>query len=117
MEKFDKKVKDLLETYVKEGKANNKLMNDLKKSKGEEEFWFSYFKQIADDKKEGVLKRIELLNETFKEQLSFDLFKKIWPKALEFFSLHADFPFAAAALGKILSLLQKEYKITIKEFF
>lgn len=76
------------------------------KNNSNKSFYISYLKQVADEKKDNVLKRIELFPVLLTEKFNFKDFRNAWFTTIKDLAyISTDFPFCGAALAKILSVV------------
>jgi hypothetical protein len=60
LEKLDKKVKELFEGWEMEKKEELRESKEIVRKSGERAFYLSFLKQVADEKKDNVVKRVAL---------------------------------------------------------
>lgn len=109
---LDDRMAKLLKKWVEN--ENKPALDEIdslgKKYKGDE-LLLAYLKELANDKKEPIIRRIELFNIIFDKFLNVKIFKDTWKSAVAHVALlESEFPFSSAAFAKILIFVVEEKK-------
>lgn len=113
-EKLDKKVKELFEGWEMGKNEELREIKEILRKYNERQFYLSFLRQVADEKKDNVSKRVTLFPVILNsERFSVKDFKNAWIDAIKFLAIGSgDFPFCGAALAKVLqATLEKEGKL------
>ena len=105
-EKLDKKVKELFEGWeMSKGEELREIKEILRKT-NERTFYFSFLKQVADEKKDNIIKRVALFPVLLNDKFIFNDFRQAWFDIIKYLAQGSgDYPFCGAALAQILQLL------------
>ena len=113
---------DLVKAMYKDwdgGEKNEKahFKNILKEYK-EVEFLTECLNQIADDKKESVIKRVALFDVILENYFNLETLKAAWFECIKFMAFNSgDFPFSSSAIALILKKIFEKDASKLKEFF
>jgi len=113
---------DLVKAMYKDwdgGEKNEKahFKNILKEYK-EVEFLTECLNQIADDKKESVIKRVALFDVILETYFNLETLKAAWFECIKFMAFNSgDFPFSCSAIALILKKIFDKDASKLKEFF
>lgn len=116
---LDDKMSKLLKKWVEgETKNANDELDALGRKYSPEELLGSYLKYFSDDKSTQIPKRLEVFNIIIDKYFGKTNFKDAWKVAFPNVALlSSEFPFCAAALAKILIVVNEKKGIKLTEFF
>lgn len=94
----------MFEGWEADKKQEQRDIRDISRNYTSYQFYMSFLKQVADEKKDLVKKRVELFSVLIEgEKFSLKDFKKAWIDGIKYLAfMSGDFPFCGAALALIL---------------
>lgn len=78
LEKLDKKVKELFEGWEMDKKEELREIKEILRKTNERTFYFSFLKQVADEKKDNIVKRVALFPVLLAERFNYNEFRNAW---------------------------------------
>jgi len=88
-------------------------LKDILRKHSERHFYISFLKQVADEKKDNVIKRVALFPIILNERFHAKDFRSAWLDTIKYLAIGSgDYPYCGAALAKVLqAVLDKEGRL------
>jgi len=118
MEHLHDLIKAMFKDWENSEKNEKAHFRNILKEYGIVEFFTACLNQIADEKKENIVKRLDLFDIIFESYFDLEKFKSAWFECIKYMAFNAgDYPFAGATIALILKKVLARDNTKLKEFW
>ncbi len=117
LDQLHEKVKAVFKGWDLDTKTQKSQIKAVLKQYSDAEFYLSFLKQVADEKKDVIKKRIDLFD-VLLEHLNAKAFKEAWFNCIKDLAIDSsDFPYISSCLALILKKILDKNEGKLKDYY